>query len=143
MIFTAQRVSIEELIEVLGLVDALQFVERFSGARVYVPHQDRISQRGIVAAALGVCVARQLALRWAEKEIEVPSGTDYLYRRRSLEIHREKDLRTVRELAAKYRLSEHDVNQILATSALALLTGHGKAAGQIKGGGIAELELRD
>lgn len=75
-----KNTTAEELIEVLGIGDALRVMEAFPGHEVYVA---RVQTPDTVAAMkLGFSLAERLAVRWGGEKLYIPDCRAVLRQRR-------------------------------------------------------------
>lgn len=108
--------TVERLVEILGLVNALKFAERFGGGRVYLPQPERLKPEGPIVQLLGMDAAREIAFEWRGMEIMVPQCAAHLRAQRDASIRAESATMSVKEIALKYGLTERHAFRILATA---------------------------
>lgn len=107
--------TVDRLVEILGVVNALKFAERFGGGRVYLPQPERLKPEGAIVQLLGMDQARAIAFEWRGMEIMVPQCAAHLRAQRDAVIRAEAKSVSVKEIALKYGLTERHAFRILAT----------------------------
>lgn len=109
----AVNAPLGQLIELIGLVKALQLVDRFGGTSVYVPHESRVKVHGALAEAIGVDAVRTLAGAWPGSHVIVPRGSAYLRRQRDIAILADFKELSAAACARKYETTERHVYRIV------------------------------
>lgn len=104
-----------ELVSVLGLENAMVFMEAFGGTRVSIPKTADRGRRSFAryADVIGSGGARALCAAWGGSEVTIPQGRDLRYAKRVQAIVADSRNLSVTELARRYRISERSVQQIL------------------------------
>lgn len=113
----AEYVTVEKLVEVIGLTMALRLCSAFGGRRIYLAHPSRVLPHSDAAKVLGLATAQQLAASWPQTHIEIPRAADYLRRERDRRIHAERASTSERDLAAKYDTTERNIRLIMVRPA--------------------------
>ena len=108
------NLPVAQLIEVLGLPDALKLVSHFGGGSVYLPHPSRLREGNAIAAAIGRPAATKLCAEWPQLDVMVPRLAAELRRIRDRAIRRERATLSVTRLAWKYQTTERHVYRVLA-----------------------------
>lgn len=107
--------SLAEVVDVIGLEQALRLVDAFGGVRVYVP--ERMTPEHILVRVIGHNSAWQLASHFGGEQLSVPRCVSGLRSVRNAQIRRERQAgASPAQLALRYGMTERQVYSILATS---------------------------
>lgn len=113
----AEYVTVDALVEVIGLTMALRLCTALGGRRIYIAHPSRMLPHSDAAKVLGLECARRLAAAWPQMHIDIPRAAEHLRRERDRQIHADRHAFSLRDLATKYDTTERHIARILAREA--------------------------
>jgi Mor family transcriptional regulator len=104
-----------QLVEIVGMTQALRLVEGFGGTEIYLPNPSRVKAHSPLAQALGVETVQKLAAHWPSSHVMVPRGRGVarLKRRRDLAILEDCKTMSVRKVALKHEMTERAIYGVL------------------------------
>jgi len=109
----AIHLTLERLVEILGLADALRLVEKRGGVAVYVPQPDRVKAHCELAQAVSLEGARKLSALYEMERLMVPKGAAFLRRQRDVALLEDLKEMSVSKAALKYQMTERNVYFVL------------------------------
>lgn len=109
----AIHLTLERLVEILGLADALRLVEKRGGVAAYVPQPDRVKAHCELAQAMSLEGARKLAALYPMERLMVPRGAAHLRRERDIAVLKAVRNDSVSQVALEFQLTERHVYRIM------------------------------
>jgi Mor family transcriptional regulator len=104
-----------QIIEAIGLANAMKLVEAFGGVRIYLPLPENVTADNEVAKVIGVEATRKLAEAWGGRYARptIPLARRHFRAVVKAEIRRERADKTIPELARKYQTTERNIYRYL------------------------------
>jgi hypothetical protein len=108
---TALPETLQEIVQLIGMVATLKLVGKYGGTRLYVPK--RVLTGHPLAALIGRKAADTLADYFGGEVLEIPRALSANVAQRNVAIKQEYRQLSQRQLALKYNLTERQVRNIV------------------------------
>lgn len=114
---SAERISVDRMINLLGVNDAMALAARCGGTVVYVPCEK--VPESVLARTVGADVAARLAEHYGGADLSIPLCAAILRKERDIELRERYAAGTsASRLAREFRMTERNVWYILARDPL-------------------------
>lgn len=105
---------LDTLIETIGLELTKKLVQAHGGERLYFPQAEHVTSDSGIARVIGVAPARALSALWAQEYVEIPNARRQMHTIVRVDIVRDSQHMTIRELVRKYKITRRGIHRILA-----------------------------
>ncbi len=105
---------LDTLIETIGLDLTKKLVEVHGGERLYFPQVEHVTSDNSIARVIGIAPTRALSGLWAQEYVEIPNARRQVHAIVRVDIVRDSQHMTIRELVRKYKITRRGIHRILA-----------------------------